>query len=461
MRLPLRMMSLRLSVGSLAFCSMCLGAPLDDALETIRKANRVDDEAVGYSGERTKTYDAYETLLRNASKERLLSYASDPNANVKAYAAMALRHSFPKENFHPLLMEKLKDRQSFEFMSGCGTETLTIADMFHRMLADKLSKEQREEVIGYLLVNGQDLTVTHEGLPEWEIPERHLPTLRTMARQENGSALLALAKFRKTEDYPLIIESAKEMPEASYQAIAMNPQPVYFNLLKETLPAMVTTTGYDSETDLYYAAIAAFRSKEAASLLDQALDSTAKGTNAINHFALVGNAIAPIADPVFDALKWRLWSQQDVLDLQSFSRMKALDEEQANKLTRQTLGRITYRIPDDLLNAMLADMMLKDPEFTQEVIAGELRKADVSRYEFFAKLAREGRKEVYIEPLLTAVESADNAHIYLPATEAILSYGKEELNQRLIAAPKKNPALNKDWGGEAFQKRMKEIQAGK
>jgi len=458
MNLPFSLTFLKPVIGSLGLCATLHGAPLDDALETIRKAGTVDTEAVGYAAARTKTYDAFETMTRNATREQLMAFTNDPNPNVKAYAAMALKSTSPTANFHPLLMEKLKDRQSFEFLSACSMETLTIADFYYMNLSDNLSKEQREEVIGYLLTHGQGLSSTSEGLLEWEIPERHLPTLRTMARNGNSSALIALAKFRKAEDYPLIIAAAKEQPWASYQAIAMNPQPVYFDLLKETLAAMLATSGYEPEAARYYIAVAAFRNRDAALLLDQALNGfTTTDARAAEHTEHIGKAVWPIVDSVFDSLKWRLWGQFEVLDAKTFGRMKALDEERATKLTRQTLGHLTYRIPNDLLEAMLADMMLKDPAFTQKVIADELRKADVSRYEFFAKLAKESRREIYVEPLFIGVETAENAHVFLAATEAILAYENEVLNQRLAAARKKNPALGKDWGGEAFKKRMMEV----
>ena len=208
--------------------------PFSKALETIGSSATVDDAAVGFGAVRTKAYDAFVILCKSATKEQLITLTTDSNVNVRAYAAMALRSNFPDENFQDLLMKKLTDEDTFVFFSACEQTTTTIGDFYHQVLSGNLSEAQHAAVLEYLLGHENKLETTLIALSEWNIPETSLPKVRALAEHGNASALIALAKFKREEDYPIIIAAAKKDPFEAFRCIAMNPQPCYFKLLEES-----------------------------------------------------------------------------------------------------------------------------------------------------------------------------------------------------------------------------------
>lgn len=85
------------------------------------------------------------------------------------------------------------------------------------------------------------------------------------------------------------------------------------------------------------------------------------------------------------------------------------------------------------------------------------RVTELIRYSYFAGIALRNPKDAYIEPLFKAVETSTNPYIYLPATEALVAYKREDLQKRLLLAPQKNKILAKGWAATEFGKLVKPV----
>lgn len=229
----------------------------DQALQTIRVAESVTTGPVGEAGIKTEGFLALQVVAKKATREQLLALTQDANVNLRAYAVLALKERFPAEDFFDLLMEKLKDETEFDFRAGCVGYRMSIADLYHQTLADSLSAEHQAQVVDWLLTTENKLGATNQLLREGEIPERHLPKLRAMAAAGNGSALLAVARFKKDEDKPLIMAAAKTNPFECFRCVARNPQPEFFKILQDAHPALFAESTWSTTQREFYTAAAA------------------------------------------------------------------------------------------------------------------------------------------------------------------------------------------------------------
>lgn len=424
---------------------------LEQALEVIRNSETVDDEAVGYGGDRTKTYNAFAALEKLATKEQILSFTTNKNSNIKAYASKALRSRFPEEDFFDLLMVKLSDETKVRYFSGCFLQEAMMGDFYFNQLSGNLTTTQRSVVLEYLLAHDNKLATTSSLLENAEIPDSLLPRIRELAHEGNDSALFALAKFKREEDGPVIIAAAQTNPFNSFRCIAMNPLPAYFRALKEAHPALLAEDGWSNTQKEFYKAVATFKDDAALELLSKPLDGNEEAIPMRKyHLEFVFEAISAYQNPLYDELKWRLWSESNQIDLNAYIHLLALDKDRAIKLTRGTLDHLDWNTKDDLLTEMLTQIDTTDPAYVEEVVARELAECDVGRYSYFAEIAGRSKMASYIQALFKGVETADNPHIFLPATKALFAYGNDAIDKRVREAPAKNPELGKGWGGEAF-----------
>lgn len=69
---------------------------------------------------------------------------------------------------------------------------------------------------------------------------------------------------------------------------------------------------------------------------------------------------------------------------------------------------------------------------------------------------QKSKDKLFIEPLFGRLEEESNPHVYLKVAEALIKYGDTKINKRILEVRKKNKDLNKDWGGDEFDKLLKE-----
>ncbi len=440
-----------LLLGALCLCTISEAkeSKVDQALKTLRESKSVSHWAVG---------EAADVVAKQATREQLLASSREENVNLRAYAAMALKERFPREDFFELLMEKLSDETDFDYLNGCIQYRMKVGDLYHQSLIDSLSEEHQAAVMDHLLTTENKLAATDLLLRGADIPERHLPRLRTLAAAGNGSALLAVAKFRRDEDKPLIIASAKTHPFECFHCISQNPQPEYFKVLQDAHPALLAETTWSTTQREFYLAAAAYRNKDSVDLFEKVLNGTVQEIPMRSyHLDFIVGAINDIEEPVYDELKWRFWGELQRINLANFSRLVKLDETRALKLTRQALDSLSREVSNEVLLAMFALISPKDPSYVDGVIANELGKCELTRYSFLTGIATKSPKDVYIEPLFKAVETSDNPWVYLPATETLVSYKQDAIQKRLLLAPQKNKILAKGWAATEFAKRVKPV----
>ena len=62
----------------------------------------------------------------------------------------------------------------------------------------------------------------------------------------------------------------------------------------------------------------------------------------------------------------------------------------------------------------------------------------------------------FISSLFDRLKTEDNPHIYLKATEVLITFKDKDISRRIVEISKTNPNLSKDWGGKEFTKLLKD-----
>lgn len=95
-----------------------ISSDIKSLVDTLVKYGQVHDDAVGYAGEKSNIYEAFENLSSRATEDDLLQLTahSDPTVRVYAFWALAKRSS---ERLTDILYRHRKDNARFSYMSGC------------------------------------------------------------------------------------------------------------------------------------------------------------------------------------------------------------------------------------------------------------------------------------------------------------------------------------------------------
>lgn len=117
---------------------------LNDLINEIGSYPTVDYKAVGYGWTESPQYERFENLMSIATDSQLVKLTDFFNPTVKAYAfwALVIRHNI---NVRSILERHINDKQSFQLLSGCLSETKKINEWFFNLAKSVLTVEEIEK----------------------------------------------------------------------------------------------------------------------------------------------------------------------------------------------------------------------------------------------------------------------------------------------------------------------------
>jgi len=174
------------------------------------------------------------------------------------------------------------------------------------------------------------------------------------------------------------------------------------------------------------------------------------------HINFIHEAIDDFRGSIYDELSWDLWQNEGRITLDTFNYFYKKNPQKTLNLTKTTLIETGQSITDELLDRMFNIILETDNDKAVEIIKNKIEESTVSKFEFYSKKASEIRSDLFVRPLLNRLEHESNAHIYLKSVEALISYGREDINAEILAYRALNPNLSKGWGGEALGKLLEE-----
>lgn len=450
-------------------------------VEKIEKKNMLMGSAVGYGGTRPEQFDNFTDLKNVATDDELQELTNYPNGVVRCYSFWALSYK-TSFNLLPIVIRHIPDDESVSTMFGCIVSDENVGDFFINLVTPdyidintkKLDSTEFGILDSILIYSPNNLHAKQNAIRRAKLTERFYIRARDLVtKDKNQEALVALAKYQKEQDIPLILENKiGSKPDVgylfTYRAICEFPHPDFFPLLEQNLKQTLTDDHFSTEWRELYKAIANYKNNKAIELLTVPFTQVKHENIREYHIDFVFGALQKYQTPLFDDLLWRLWLTEKKISPDVFKYLSNRNPQRAFNLAKETL-----LLPEDydfvndindiehlsstenLIETMLAVVLNQDRSFALNVIARNLLIEDISIFQFFADKAAQIKDTIFVEPLFIRLEKDDNPHIYLRAAEALIAYNDKGINKRIAAAKKINNNLTKGWGGEEFMKLLK------
>lgn len=287
-------------------------APL---VESLSKAESLDDEAVGEGGTKSDTYKTYEKLRERAKREDLLGLLEHDAAIVRGYAFRALFDRKEVVDWPALLRARAQDKAKVATFQGCIRGEQMLGDVVidwareHRLLTE----EQWLDFSEHLVAAKSPLHAREQVLRSVRFRDGMSDAIRALARGGDGPALVALARYRQVKDLSLLATSLSRSnvfdDTNAFLAAQANPDP-------SLLPTLVDLQG-KARTQIagglvphvreWLAAIAAQRSPTAGQFLARFLAETPADAHERELLQAVKGVLAPFGgDAVFADLREEL-----------------------------------------------------------------------------------------------------------------------------------------------------------
>ncbi|HEY8894644.1 MAG TPA: hypothetical protein VIM79_07505 [Niastella sp.] len=277
----------------------------------ITKTNVLMGGAVGIDGRRPEQWDRFDLLRTKASDQELIALTDDTNAVVRCYAFQALA----EKNYvdvYPIVICHLSDTATVRTINGCLIGSKKAGDLMLDGVYSKcgqdgnrhLNTDQRE-VVDSLLIYGNDnrLDKRNMVLSRIEPAKRYYVGVRRLATVEkNKEAVVALSKYRKKSDIPIIKEFLNDphSQKFGFAAVKNFPDPSFYPYLEKALKDEIKNDKENDVQELYYA-IVQYKNKASRELLKFAL-SEAKDMKYIHHSDYLSQALREYPAPIYEGL---------------------------------------------------------------------------------------------------------------------------------------------------------------
>ncbi len=452
---------------------------------------------IGQDGLVNKKQENYFAMLKSAAKiEELIELTSHKNKIVRCYAFCVLTHYHTADLFS-VILNHIDDNEYVTLHFHDTIQDMKVGDFFIYVATSKesfsestkLTPEQIISLDSLLIKIPNKLNSRNKALMRVKPVSALYPRIRELYLKDNNqSALVALAKYRKEKDielilnnrekidyeklygdvYALISEDPQEICKKeiqgfnyTYIAIASYPNSKFFPLLKKNLLKALGNSFWSEDWRNLYKAVAAFKDKEALMLLQLPLSQVKAGGSVRKyHLESVCDALLLFKDPIYDELIWRLWTEEGIVKLEGFNYLFEKFPDKVFEVSKIWLG--SPNKPWDswefksLIKEILNIIFIKDKDLAIEIIKKNIRNSGVSTFEVFAnKIPEVKDNSIFIEPLFDRLGFESNPHINLRIVKILISFNDDKVNKRILDVRDENKSLQSGWGEEVLNKILK------
>jgi hypothetical protein len=277
----------------------------------IAKENVLMGGAVGIDGGRPDQYNRFDLLRSKATDQELIALTNDTNAVVRCYAFQALA----EKNYidiYPVVISHLSDTAKVTTLSGCLMGSKKAGDVMLDEVYLKCGQDgnrhlntAQREVVDSLLIYGNDnrLDKRNMVLSRIEPLTRYYIGVRRLATVEkNKEAVVALSKYRKKNDIPVIKAFLNDpgSQKFGFAAVKNFPDPSFYSYLEKALKDEIKNDKENDVQELYYA-IVQYKNKSSRELLKFAL-SEVKDMKYIHHSDYLSQALREYPSPIYEGL---------------------------------------------------------------------------------------------------------------------------------------------------------------
>lgn len=448
----------------------------------IAKNNILAGSAVGYSGVRPEQYSDFEKLKKIANQKELIQLTDHPNGVVRCYAFNALLEKADSETIHQIILSHLKDTSSVETFYGCIVSKSMVGDIFitnaiyeDEETPSKLSNEQIAIIDSLIINQDSKLWYKNTAIEQIKFSDTNYEKIRTLAiKEHNTTAITRLAEYKRTRDLDIFINLYKKSSKDDendeddvlsdfYKVVEKYPHPDFFPLLKSELEKTMDDDHYSSKWVGLYTAIAAYQNDEALVLLKKPFTEIQHSNMKKYHMNFVETAITKFPFPMYDELLWRLWEENNIINLETYSRLNTTDSQRTYNNELKSLSLIENtpsdelsKITDEVIAFFLKNIYEKDNTKAKEIIISSIENGSVNEFPIYTQYAKDTNDSIYTAPLFKRLKTERNPHVYLEIVKTLITYNNSEINQHILEIRKENPNMNINWGSNALDKLLKE-----
>lgn len=448
------------------------------AVNDLKDKNRVEGAYIGYEGSSSKQYEKFTKLIETAKPKELKELTNHPVEAVRCYAFWALWQD-GSVDLLPILIQHIQDSASVSSYFGCMISFDKVGDFFIDIANDpidstfrkRLTPVQFQQLDSILICTPNNLYAKSVALERAKPLPYFYPVIRDLVlHEENKAALIALARYQKKEDIELVSRklAANQSYEDhiyAYKAVSQFPAPEFLPFLEENLKQQMEKMNTNECCQLYKAIVN--YGNRGVDLFQQSL-AQPENNNRNRHIEYIFAAVSDSKDTIYNDLKWKLWEEEFRISPSMLNYLLARNPDRAFELVKVNLkmtdeiysNNISYEYnrlhsTETLISEMLNLVEEKDKKYALEAVKWNIEMANVHLFPIFAEKAGEMQEEWLIEPLFKRLETESNPHIYLKAAAALIEYENPKINQRILDTRKINLALTEGWGGEAFNRLLK------
>jgi hypothetical protein len=468
--------------GQLHFDKTKISRQTEQIVSKIEKVNELMGSAVYYAGIRPAQYDNFTNLQDRATQDELVELTNHPNGVVRCYAFWALTYK-PSAKLLPIVIAHIGDTVSVNTQFGCIGSREKVGDFFINLVtpqyvdlnSNKLTPSEYNYLDSVLVYTPNKLYAKENAINRTKLNETFYDRVRELVLKENNqSALVTLAKFKREQDIPLILNNKLKGERYdqlffTYKAISEFPDNAFLPLLKKSLYEAIDKGAWSTEWRELYKAIASFKNDTALQLLKVPFTQTKHENIRQYHIDFIFGAVQDFYTSIYDELLWAMWENEKKINTKTFNLLYPKNPDKAFQLTKKTIQNAddfyylntgSYsedeEAPVNLLAVMLDTVLVRDRPYAIELINKNIREINVHQFPTFADKALKLGDPSFVSSLFDRLKTEDNPHIYLKATEVLIALKDKEINKRIVELAKTNPALRKDWGGKEFTKLLKD-----
>ena len=431
-------------------------------VQKIEKYNRLDAEHVGFPGSTTEQYMNFIKLRNTATTEELLLLLNHKNSVVKGYASWALAdNKYPK--LHEILITFLQTGETVMNQSGCiGLKDELSNVFYYRVLYQKVVNKlttkdslfyytQLQKIDSVIIYSKTKTTLLNTALGNNNANLNTYLRIKELALNKNKSAIIELAKYKKQEDIPLIIEFG----ENSLMAISHFPDNAFWGFL---LKFKNTNKSYD-----YFSAIASYKDENALKLLSEIYQNC--DSVEINNLdqSLVENYCT-----IYQNLILTIWENNGIIDFTATNRLvNDIPEKSsfsfANGLLSTKINNnfleytFNFEKKDSILPLMLNNISKYNKSSILKICNKYISTAEYLNLLSILDLIKKNNIVDTKPNLLNRLTSKNAPYEIFHISETLLSFKDSESNKKLVLILKEK---KEDWNrgnwAEAFRKLFSE-----
>ena len=268
--------------------------------------NMYKSASIGYGAAKTKQWARFVELKKIATADDLISLTNEESPAVRCYAFQALVEMQNVKAFD-ILLEHLADNEEIQSFEGMVVKKQKTGDFFLKLYP--LRGDEQSLVDSVLLFNPDvRLAAKSDLLQKIKPKTAYYSRIKEIATNEDTpSALIAIAKFQKKKDIPLIVDRLQGKANDQFyalRAVRYFPDNAFFPYLKKIQQSQIKEQVQPNHNliRVLYLAVVQYKDQRSRELIEKSLQST-KGQTKKNHAKFIWLALSKYPNAAYSGLK--------------------------------------------------------------------------------------------------------------------------------------------------------------